>query len=110
MGGVAAVKGVGAGAGWRSAAWLQPAVGAAVTACLLTALLWPVAAIVRRRHRVVLGLAGRDARARFLSRVASAALAVVTLCWVTIVAVGLSQLGFLGPKLDPVLFLMHLLS
>jgi hypothetical protein len=46
---------------WKSPSWLLPALGAALTACLLTGLLWPIAAISRRRHGVQLPVA-RNAR------------------------------------------------
>ncbi len=95
---------------WRSAGWLRPAGATAIAACFLTALLWPVAVIVRRRHKVSLGLAGRAARGHRWSRIAAVALTLVSLGWVGIVAAGLTNLSVLGPKLDPVLFLMHLLS
>ena len=95
---------------WRSPGWMQPALIVAIVACLLTTLLWPVGAIVRRRYRVALGLTGRDAQVRLYARVSAVALTVVTCGWLTIVAVGLSHLTVLGPGLDPVLLLMHLLS
>jgi CubicO group peptidase (beta-lactamase class C family) len=95
---------------WRSPAWLQPAAAASVAACLLTALLWPVAAIVRRRYHVVLGLTGRNARAHRLSRLAAVAITAVTVGWATLIGVGLTHLTLLGPGLDPWLFVMHLLS
>jgi CubicO group peptidase (beta-lactamase class C family) len=95
---------------WRSPVWLQPAAAASYIACLLTALLWPVAVIVRRRHHVALGLASREARAHLLSRLAAVAIAAVTLSWAILIGVGLTHLTALGPALDPWLFLMHLLS
>jgi len=95
---------------WRSPAWLQPAAAASVIACLLTALLWPVAAIVRWRHRVALGLSGREARGRLLSRVAAVAIAAVTAGWATIIVAGLQQLEFLSPRIDPLLLAMYALS
>jgi CubicO group peptidase (beta-lactamase class C family) len=95
---------------WRSPAWLQPAAAASLAACLLTALLWPVAAIVRRRYHVGLGLTGRAARAHRVSRWASVAITGVTIGWAAVIAAGLSNLTLLGPGLDPVLFAMHALS
>jgi CubicO group peptidase (beta-lactamase class C family) len=95
---------------WRSPAWLQPAAGAAALCCLLTALLWPVAAIVRRRHRIALGLAGRAARAHRYSRLAAVAITVVTLGWATVIGLGLTHLNILSAALDPWLFVMYLCS
>ena len=95
---------------WRSPAWLQPAAAASLVACLLTALLWPVAAIVRRRHRVALGLVGREARGRLVSRVAAVVISAVTVAWATIIVAGLQNLEFLGPRIDPLLITMYALS
>ena len=36
---------------WRSPAWLLPAAGASIAACLITAMLWPVAVLVRREAK-----------------------------------------------------------
>jgi hypothetical protein len=95
---------------WRSPAWLLPAAGASVAACLMTALLWPVAVLVRRRYRVALGLAGRAALGHRVSRIAAASISGVTVGWATIIGVGLTHLTALGPALDPWLFAMHVLS
>jgi CubicO group peptidase (beta-lactamase class C family) len=95
---------------WRSAGWLLPAVEFAFTALLLTALLWPVAAIVRRRNNLKLDLIGRDERGRVLSRVAAVAVTVVSLAWVALFVSLSSRTAMLGPGLDPLLFLMHLVS
>jgi CubicO group peptidase (beta-lactamase class C family) len=96
--------------GWRSPAWLQPAAAASMAACLLTALLWPVAALIRRRYRVGLGLADRDARAHRLSRLATVAITAVSIAWAVVIGVGLNDLTVLGPRLDPLLFALHVLS
>lgn len=95
---------------WRSPAWLQPAATVSIVACFLTALLWPIAAIVRRRLRVTLGIAGPAARARLASRVAAVAISAITAGWITVILVGLSRLDFLGPRIDPLLIALSLLS
>ena len=95
---------------WRSPAWLQPAAGLSLACCFLTALLWPVAAIVRRRQRLTLGLEGRAARAHRLSRVAAVAITLVTIGWATVMGLGLTHLTVLSPALDPWLFVMYLCS
>ncbi|HEY6620758.1 MAG TPA: serine hydrolase domain-containing protein [Steroidobacteraceae bacterium] len=95
---------------YRSASWLVPSVEFAFCALLVTALLWPVAAIVRRRNHLKLDLIGRDERGRLLSRVAAAAVALVSLAWVALFVSISSRTAMLGPSLDPVLFLLHLIS
>ena len=92
---------------WRSPAWLEPAAGASLTALLLTAVLWPVAILVRRRHQRALGLTGVLARAHRFSRVAAVAITAVTIAWSTVIALGLTQLTLLGPALDSWLFILH---
>jgi CubicO group peptidase (beta-lactamase class C family) len=95
---------------WRSPAWLQSAAAVALLACVATALLWPIAALVRRHYRTPLGLTGRDALAHRLSRLAATAIAVLTAGWAILIAVGLTHLELLGPGLDPLLFVLHALS
>jgi CubicO group peptidase (beta-lactamase class C family) len=95
---------------WRSAAWLVPAVAGAFTALLATTLLWPVAAIVRRRNHLKLDLAGRDERGRVLSRVAAVAITLVTIAWLVLFVVVSGKTAMLGPSLDPWLFILHALS
>jgi CubicO group peptidase (beta-lactamase class C family) len=95
---------------WRSASWLVPSVEIGFTALLLTTLLWPVAAIVRRRNQLKLDLAGRDERGRVLSRVGAAAVTLVSLAWMALFVLLSSRTALLAPGLDPWLFLMHLLS
>jgi len=95
---------------WRSASWLVPGVGIAFAALLATALLWPVAAIVRRRNHLKLDLVGRDERGRVLSRVAAVAVTLVTTAWLALFLAASSNTAMLGPGLDPWLFLLHLVS
>ena len=95
---------------WRSAGWLVPSVLCAFAALLVTTLLWPVAAIVRRRNNLKLDLAGRDERGRMLSRVAAAVVTLVSLGWLVLFITASSRSGLLGPGLDPWLFLLHLVS
>ena len=95
---------------WRSPAWIRPAVIVGLVAVVLTALLWPVAAIVRRRLKAPLALAGRPARARLYSRIAAAVLAGLTVTWIVLIMTLLEKEAALGPGLDPLLLLMYTLS
>jgi CubicO group peptidase (beta-lactamase class C family) len=95
---------------WRSPGWLLPAVGISFAALLLTTLLWPVAAIVRRRNHLKLELVGRDERGRVVSRVAAVVVTLVSLAWLGLFVTISSRTAMLEPSLDPWLFLMHLVS
>jgi CubicO group peptidase (beta-lactamase class C family) len=97
-------------AAWKSPSWLLPASGIALTACLLTGLLWPVAAISRRRHGFQLPVAGLGRRAHRVSRVAAVALATATVGWLVLLLGGTKDLANLSPSLDPFLILMYSLS
>jgi CubicO group peptidase (beta-lactamase class C family) len=96
--------------GPRSPAWLKPALGVALGACLLTSLFWPVAAISRRRHGVRLPIEGVVLRGHKVSRIAAVALSAVTAGWFTLLIVATKDLDSLSPALDPVLILMYTLS
>jgi len=96
--------------GYRSGAWLQPAVGIAFGACFLTAIFWPIAAISRRRHHVQLPVTGPALRGHRVSRIASAALAAMTLGWLLVLVGVAKDLDNLTTSFDPVLILMYLLS
>jgi CubicO group peptidase (beta-lactamase class C family) len=96
--------------GLRSPAFLLPALGVAVAACLLTSIFWPIAAISRRRHGVRLPLAGLALRGHTVSRLAAVALSVVTLGWVLLLVLAAGDLAALSPALDPVLLLLYTLS
>jgi hypothetical protein len=95
---------------WRSPAWQRPAAVAALAVCLITALLWPITALVRRRLRAPLALPTRAARALRDARIAAAGLSIMSIAWVGLILKGLSSLDLFRPALDPVLILMYLLS
>lgn len=79
-------------------------------ACVLTALLWPIAAISRRRHRVQLPLAGVALLGHRVSRIAAAALSGMTLIWFAFLTSATKDIATLTSSLDPVLILLYLLS
>jgi hypothetical protein len=94
----------------KSASWLMPALGASVAILLLTALLWPVTAIVRRRYGGAFPLAGREAQAYRLVRIGAAASAVAILAWAGTMVAMLSSLGLLSASMDWALYLLHVLG
>lgn len=94
----------------KSAGWLVPAVAASLTALLLTVVLWPVAAIVRRRYGHGFALQGMEARAYRLVRIGAAASALATIAWLGTVVAMFSNLQLLSSALDPWLMTLHLLG
>ena len=67
--------------GYADAAWLLPALYCALAALLLTAVFWPVTAIVRRRFGASLGLGPDALRAYRLSKVGSLLLLAALGLW-----------------------------
>jgi CubicO group peptidase (beta-lactamase class C family) len=95
---------------WRSAAWLLPLLLIGAAALASTALLWPVAALVRRRYGAVLDLSGTPLKAYRLSRIAAAAVVVILAAWVGTLGAMLSNLRLLSPSFDWWFWVLQLLS
>jgi CubicO group peptidase (beta-lactamase class C family) len=95
---------------WRSSAWLQPLLGGALAALLLTAVAWPVSAIVRRRHGVASGLTGSDARAYRLMRIVSIAILIAFAAWAGTVVRLETDLTLFSSGLDPWIWTLQLLG
>ena len=94
---------------WRNGAWLWPLTQASIAALLLTAALWPAAALVRRRYGAAFPLQGRAAVSHRLVRAGAAAAGVLMAAWL-VTEVVMLQTFSLGPGLDPWILLLHILS
>jgi CubicO group peptidase (beta-lactamase class C family) len=77
-----------------SAAWLLPAVGAAVVVLLATVIAWPVAALIRRRYGAPLSLHGRRRVAERTARLAALVLLLAVAGWSSVLALLFSHNGF----------------
>jgi CubicO group peptidase (beta-lactamase class C family) len=95
---------------YASSGWLTPLLLASCAALLLTALVWPVAAIVRRRYHAPLALDPRSLRAWLWSRIGAVAMVVALAVWSLFVMLILKDTGTLGGRLDPLLVFAQLLS
>ncbi len=94
----------------KDTAWLMPALLAAILVLLLTAVLWPVTALVRRKYGVPFALSGDEARSYRAARAGAVATLAVGFGWMLIVVVGLKQLDFFGPAAAPWLLILGLLG
>jgi CubicO group peptidase (beta-lactamase class C family) len=95
---------------YSSSTWLMPLFGASFAALLLTVLVWPVAAIVRRRYQAPLALEAGARRAYLWSRIGAVAIVVALGIWGLFLALILNDTGTLGGRLDPLLLLAQLVS
>lgn len=95
---------------WWSSGWLLPLWIAALVALALTALAWPISALVRRRYGVAYGLTGRLAKAHRLVRIASAADFVMMLLVGFTVALIASDLKWAQAGMDGVIIALRVLA
>ena len=93
---------------YQSSTWLMPLLLAGFAALLVTVLLWPAAALVRRHLKVPRALEARSARAYRWSRSAALAIVAVLSLWAVFIALVLHDTGTLGGRLDPLLLVAEL--
>jgi len=95
---------------YSAGTWLMPVFVASCVAMLLTVLVWPAAAIVRRRYHAPLALDPGSMRAYLWSRIGALATVAALGIWTLFVVLILKDTGTLGGRLDPLLVLAQLLS
>jgi hypothetical protein len=84
----------------KSGTWLLPAAIAALVILLVTALAWPISALVRRYYRVPSTLSVSDAKAQRRMRIVAVATVLVWAGWMGLVYVMMSNISMLSPKMD----------
>ena len=95
---------------WQSPALLLPLLGLSLLTLLLTVLAWPISALVRRYYGVPYRLAGADARAHRLVRIAALAV-LLTMGSVLGLVVGmLSNLSMTSTDTDGLIIAVRLLA
>ncbi len=94
----------------KDTTWLMPALLAAISVLLLTAVLWPVTALVRPKYGAAFPLSGDEAKSYRAARAGAVATLALGLGWTLIVVVGLKQLDFFGPAAAPWLLILGLLG
>ena len=87
----------------RNGAWLAPALYTSLGALLLTVLLWPVAAIVRRKYRARLDLAPRDFRAYRAGKIGALLMLLAFGAWIASIISMFSDLNKTTEAFDPVI-------
>lgn len=93
---------------WRSAAWLLPMLYISLLILTITALVWPVRAVVRKRFAATLALDRQGLRAFRASRIASAAILVVLLGWAIAINAMSSNIALFTSVMDPWLWLLQI--
>jgi CubicO group peptidase (beta-lactamase class C family) len=93
-----------------NAAWLNPALIAALGITLLAALAWPTRALVRRSFKADLALDGRARRAYRLSRGFAWLVLAALAGWVGLIVAFSDDIGSIGGPLDWLIHLLRILT
>jgi CubicO group peptidase (beta-lactamase class C family) len=93
-----------------NAAWLNPALIFAFGIILLTALAWPVRALVRRRFKADFALTGKSLRAYRLSRAFAWLVLAAAAGWIALIAAFTADIGSIGGPLDWLIHLLRVLT
>src|SRR5690242_16337544 len=94
--------------GWKNSAFQLPLVIVSLVILLLTVLLWPVSASIRRHYAKPLTLTAPQKRLRLLVRLASIAFILFFVGYAAFFAMALKNIALLSPKGDPLLRLIQL--
>lgn len=93
---------------WENSAFQLPLIIGSLVVIVLTLLLWPVAALLRRHYGKPLTLTPQQKRLRLLVRLVCAAFVLFFLGYVVFFAQALKDIGMLSPKADPLLRVIQL--
>lgn len=93
-----------------NAAWLIPALIAALGIVLLAALAWPVRALVRRNFGATFALEGKARRAYRLSRLFAWLVLAALAGWIGLIAAFSADIGSIGGPLDWLIHLLRILT
>jgi CubicO group peptidase (beta-lactamase class C family) len=85
---------------YKDGAWLTPALCAGLGALAITALLWPIAAIVRRRHGATLALDSGALRSYRWSKIGAIVILAGAALWAWTISRMLNDNSNLGAKFD----------
>ncbi|MEX2150454.1 MAG: serine hydrolase domain-containing protein [Steroidobacteraceae bacterium] len=94
----------------KAGAWVMPAVSASLVALLLTAIFWPVGALVRRHYRKPLPFAGAEARAYRWVRIGALASLLAIVAWGATIIAMFEDLALLTDRMDAWLLILHILG
>ena len=96
--------------GWENSAFQLPLVICSLVVLLLTVLLWPIAALIRRHYVKPLIMTPAQKRLRLLVRLACIAFILFFLGYVAFFSLALKDIALLSPKGNPWLRLIQLLG
>ena len=93
---------------YKDSSLLMPLLYASLLILLLTALLWPTGALVRRHYSGTLGYEGRELLGYRLSRIAAVAILLVLVGWAVTITLMFGDLTNLGGAFDAIVILLQI--
>ena len=95
---------------YKDTAWLMPLVYLSLGVLLLTAIFWPVRALVRRRYKTALELPKRELLAYRGSRIAAVAIVATLIAWAVTISMMFNDLNLLSSASVPLIIGLQPLS
>jgi CubicO group peptidase (beta-lactamase class C family) len=95
---------------YKNSTWLLPLIYLSLAVFLLTAILWPIRAIVRRRYGARLELERRELWAYQGSRIAATAILATLIAWAVMVSTMFENLTLLSSAAVPLILTLQLIS
>ncbi|QAY78001.1 class A beta-lactamase-related serine hydrolase [Sphingosinicella sp. BN140058] len=95
---------------YQNSALLTPLLIASIVILLLTVLLWPVRALVRRHFGAKLALEGPLRRAHLYSRLAALAILLALVGWAAAITVMMGDIVNLSAATDPIIWLLQIFT
>lgn len=95
---------------YKNSAWLKPLFFVGLAVLALSALFWPVAAVIRRRYGATLALAPRELRAFRSSRVGAVAIVAAVVFWAATISLLGSDVNNVTARFDPVIWSAEILG
>jgi CubicO group peptidase (beta-lactamase class C family) len=96
--------------GAKGVGWLMPALVASLAALALTVIVWPIAALVRRRYRKPLPYTGREAKAYRWVRIGALLSLAAVGGWIGTILLMFSKLKLLTAGMDWLVLTLHVLG
>jgi CubicO group peptidase (beta-lactamase class C family) len=95
---------------YQNSSWLLPLTYLSLAVLFLTAVFWPVRALVRRRYGSVLELDKRELQAYRASRIGATAILLTLVAWMVALSMMFSDLNLLSSAFVPVVVILQLLA
>jgi CubicO group peptidase (beta-lactamase class C family) len=95
---------------YQNSSWLLPLTYLSLAVLFLTAVFWPVRAVVRKRYGQALELDKRELKAYRASRIGATAILLTLVAWIVAISMMFSDLNLLSSAFVPVVLILQVLA